>query len=267
MPALEWPRGRVRGGGSLGVGSEYISARSQPQPDPEETVRAPKMIFAALLLAACAKEGDKTADSAVPAPPAAPAAAADPDNKVTGGSGVPAGYLGRVDRASTNIADAKYTRQGDMWEVETGPHHIMWAPGDTARGNFTASARLQQAAKPEHREGYGIFVGGSNLDQPTQKYSYFLVGGTGEYLINTRDGDKVTKIRDWTTSTSVPKQDAAGKVDNNLSIRVAGDSVHFMVNNAQVAVLPKSQFPTDGIAGIRIGHKLHLQVQPISITR
>ena len=227
-------------------------------------MRASMMIFAALLVAACAKEGDqdKTADSATP--PAAGAAADDPD-KATGGSGVPAGYFGRVDRATTNIADAKYTKRGDMWEVETGPHHIMWAPKDSARGNFTASARLQQVAGPAHREGYGIFVGGSNLDQPTQKYSYFLVGGTGEYLINTRDGDKVTKVRDWTASPSVPKQDAAGKVDNNLSIRVAGDSVRFMVNNAQVAVLPKSQFPTDGIAGIRIGHNLHLQVQPISI--
>jgi hypothetical protein len=77
----------------------------------------------------------------------------------------------------------------------------------------------------------------------------------------------VTKVKDWSTSVSVPKQDAAGKVDNTLAIRVAGDSVHFMVNNAQVAVLPKSQFPTDGIAGVRIGHNLHLQVKPISITR
>lgn len=231
-------------------------------------MRASTMLFATLLFAACAKEGDQdnTADSAAPATRAAGAAADDPDT-APGGSGIPVGYLGRVDRPNTNIADAKYTKQGHMWDVETGPHHIMWVPVDTARGNFTASARLQQVAAPAHREAYGIFVGGSNLDQPTQKYSYFVVGGTGEYLINTRDGDKVTKVRDWTTSASVPKQDAAGKADNNLAIRVAGDSVHFMVNNAQVAVLPKSQFPTDGIAGVRIGHNLHLQVQPISITR
>jgi hypothetical protein len=225
-------------------------------------------IFAALLCAACAKEADqdKAADSAAATTPAATPATADPD-KATGGSGVPTGYLGRVDNADTKITDVKYVKQGDMWDVETGPHHIMWSPGDTARGNFTASARLQQVANPAHREAFGIFVGGSNLDQPTQKYSYFVVGGTGEYLINTRDGDKVTKVRNWTTSASVPKRDAAGKADNALAIRVTGDSVHFMVNNAQVAVLPKSQFPTDGIAGIRIGHNLHVQVQPISIAR
>jgi hypothetical protein len=223
------------------------------------------MIVATLLSAACAKDADqdKTADSAVPAPAGA---AADPD-KATGGSGVPSGFLSRLDNPSASIADAKYTKQGDMWDVETGPHHIVWAPGDTARGNFTASARLQQVAQPAHREAYGIFVGGSNLDQPTQKYSYFVVGGTGEYLINTRDGDKVTKVRDWTKSSSVPTRDAAGKADNSLAIRVAGDSVHFLVNNAQVAVLPKSQFPTVGVAGIRIGHNLHVQVQPVTITR
>ena len=231
-------------------------------------MRAPMMIFAALLLGACAKEADEgmTADSATGAAPATPAATADAD-KATGGSGVPAGYLGRVDDPSKTIAEAKYTKQGDVWDVETGPHHIMWAPGDTARGNFTASARLQQVANPAHREAYGIFVGGSNLDQPTQKYSYFVVGGTGEYLINTRDGDKVTKVRDWTKAASVPTRDASGKADSKLAIRVAGDSVHFMVNDAQVAVLPKSQFPTDGIAGIRIGHSLHVQIQPVTITR
>ncbi len=230
-------------------------------------MRASLTIVAALLLTACAKEGDQelASDSAAVAPPGT-AAAGDPD-RATGGSGVPAGFLGRVDRPTTNIADARYTRRGEMWEVQTGPHHIMWAPGDTARGNFTVSARLQQMEAPAHREAYGIFVGGSNLDQPTQKYSYFMMGGTGEYLINTRDGANVTKVRDWTASTSVPRQDTAGKVDYALSIRVAGDSAHFMVNGARIASLPKSQFPTDGIAGLRIGHNLHLQVQPVSIAR
>ena len=245
----------------------YIHATVVPT-RPEETVRAPMMMFAALLLGACAKEADegKTADTATGAAPAAPAATDDP-TRATGGSGVPAGFMGRVDQPSDNIAEAKYTKQGDMWDVMTGPWHIMWAPGDTARGNFSASARLQQVENPAHREAYGIFVGGSNLDQPTQKYSYFVVGGTGEYLINTRDGANVKKVRDWTKAASVPTRDASGKADNKLAIRVAGDSVHFMVNDAQVAVLPKSQFPTDGIAGIRIGHNLHVQIQPITIAR
>ena len=247
----------------------YIPATVVPT-RPEETVRAPMMIFAALLLGACAKEADegKTADSATGAAPTPPAATAD-SNNATGGSGLPAGYRARLDDPSTNIADAKYTKQGDGWDVVTGGQvsHIIWAPGDTARGNFTVSTRLQQVANPAHREAYGIFVGGSNLDEPTQKYSYFVVGGTGEYLINTRDGTKVTKVRDWTKAASVPTRDASGKADNKLAIRVVGDSVQFMVNDARIATLPKSQFPTDGIAGIRIGHALHVQVQPITITR
>ena len=231
-------------------------------------MRAPMMIVAALVVAACAREGnqDATADSTAAGTPAAGAAADDPD-RTTGGSGVPAGYLGRVDQASANIAEAKYTRQGEMWEVQTGPHHIMWAPSDTARGDFTAATRIQQLDAPGHREAFGIFVGGSNLDQPTQKYSYFVVAGTGEYLLNTRDGDKVTKVRDWTASPSVPKQDASGKAEYNLAVRVAGDSVRFLVNDTQVAALPKSQFPTDGIAGIRIGHNLHVQAQPVRISQ
>jgi hypothetical protein len=225
------------------------------------------MIVAALVVAACAREGnqDATEDSTTAGTPAAGAAA---DDRASG-SWAPPGYTGRFDQASASVADAKYTRQGEMWDVQTGPQHghIMWAPGDTARGDFTASTRVQQMEAPGHREAYGIFVGGSNLDQPTQKYSYFMVAGTGEYLLNTRDGDKVTKVRDWTASPSVPKQDASGKAEYNLAVRVAGDSVRFMVNDTQVGALPKSQFPTDGIAGIRIGHNLHVQAQPVRISR
>jgi hypothetical protein len=179
--------------------------------------------------------------------------------------------MARVDsnpgRAPGNIADAKYTKSGDMWEVTTGPHHIMWAPGDTASGNYTATARVQQMEAPAHREAYGMFVGGSNLDQSSQRYLYFVVAGTGEYMISRRDSTKVTSLKPWTASNAVPKADAGGKADYTLAIRVAADSVRFMINNAQVAALPKAGLPTDGAAGIRIGHNLHVTVQPVRITR
>ena len=227
------------------------------------------MVLAALLATACAK-GDEAATDADSAAPATGAADSDPD-RATGGSGAPPGFMARVDsnpgRTVGNMNDASYRRVGDMWEVRTGPHHLLWTPADTASGNYTVTARLQQMEKPEHREAYGVFVGGRNLDQSSQQYLYFVVSGTGEYMISRRDSTVVTALKPWTVANAVPKADSAGKADYTLAIRVAADSVRFMVNDAQVAALPKAGLPTDGAAGIRIGHNLHLTVQPVRITR
>ena len=232
-------------------------------------MRNSMMILAALLSTACAK-GDEAATDSDTAAPAAGTAGSDPD-RATGGSGAPPGFMARVDsnpeRTVGNMNDASYTRVGDMWEVRTGPHHLLWTPADTAAGNYTATARIQQMEKPEHREAYGVFVGGRNLDRSSQQYLYFVMGGTGEYMISRRDSTKVTALKSWTASDAVPKADTAGKVDYTLAIRVAADSVRFMVNDTQVAALPKAGLPTDGVAGIRIGHNLHLTVQPVRITR
>ena len=247
-----------------------------PTTHPEEPVRKSMMVFAALLSAACAKGDDNTATPLKPgtsdsaagaAATASPSAANDDPSRATGGGGVPSGFMARSDAGATTGIDAKYTRSGDMWDVVTGDHHVMWAPGDSASGNYTATARLQQMEAPGHREAYGIFVGGRNLDQASQQYLYFMVGGTGEYMISRRDSTKVTALKPWTASPSVPKRDAAGKVDYTLAVRVAADSVRFLVNNTQVASLPKAGLPTDGVAGIRIGHNLHVMVQPVRITR
>ena len=239
-------------------------------------MRKPLMVLAALLSTACAK-GDEAAtpmkpgsDSASGTTPATGAAASDP-TRDAGGSGPPSGFMARVDsnpgQAAGNINTAKYVRAGDMWEVTTGDHHIVWAPGDSASGNYTVTARLQQMENPSHREAYGLFIGGRNLNQSAQQYLYFVVGGTGEYMISRRDSTKVTALKPWAAHSAIPKRDAAGKADNTLSIRVAADSVRFMVNDTQVAALPKAGLPTDGVAGIRIGHNLHLTVQPVRITR
>ena len=146
-------------------------------------MRTSMKILAAVLCAACAN-GDDAADTTSGAAGTTPAAGANADpDRATGGGGVPAGLMARVDSnpglTPGNIAEVKYTESGGMWEVVTGPHHIVWAPADTASGTYTATARLQQMESPAHREAYGVFVGGSNLDQSSQRYLYFVVGGTG----------------------------------------------------------------------------------------
>ena len=191
----------------------------------------------------------------------------DADVAAIGGTGVPTAYLGRTDRPNQNLSDAKYVRVGNGWEVTTGPAHILWNPNNTASGNYTVSATFDQLAKPKHPEGFGIFVGGSDLGGPNQTYLYFLVRGSGELFVQSRKGDVLTGRMAWQKSYAVPAEDSAGKGRYTLSIRVAGDSVHFLVNSHQVGVLQKKDMPTDGIYGIRVNHNLRVHVTPITITR
>lgn len=195
---------------------------------------------------------------------AAPAAGADVDRPTTG-SGLPAGFLGRTDNPNAPITGARYSSSGAAWEVTTGPAHIVYRPQDTGTGNYTASATIDQLEKPAHPEAYGIFFGGKDLDQPAETYAYFLVRGTGELALKVRDGDKTRDVVKWTASPDLPKQDASGKVSYPLAVQVTGDAVKLMVNGKQVASVAKAGLPTDGIAGLRVNHNLHLKVTPVSI--
>ena len=235
------------------------------------------------LVAACAKgkaDGTPT-DTAAAATAAAPAsapgtAAADTGmqgmnmdaDKSASGTGVPAGYTGVTDHPDAKITDAKYTASAGRWEIQTGPAHITFAPKDSANGQYQVSTTIEQLEKPKHPEAYGVFLGGTNLTDPAkQKYGYFVVRGTGEYLIKTRDGENTTSVVNWTASPKVPKEDASGKATYKLTVHVAPDTVHFIVNDNLVTAVPKSKFPTDGIAGIRVNHNLHVAVTPLVISK
>jgi hypothetical protein len=222
--------------------------------------------IAMLLLFACTrKEAAPPADSAaVAADTGAMSAGADPDRNVAGG-GIPAGYTARTDRAGAPISGASYTPSGDGWEVRTGPAHILHAAKDVGTGNYTASATIEQLEAPTHPEAFGIFIGGRDLDKPSLAYTYFLVRGTGDLAVKVREGDKTRDVLKWTASPDVPKADASGKATYALAATVTADAVKFMVNGKQVASVSKAGLPTDGIAGPRINHNLHVRVTPVSI--
>lgn len=223
------------------------------------------------VLAACSKPAATTADTttasapgAVAAPAASTAANADPDKVVAGGT-VPAGYTGRTDRSNAPVSGAKYAPSRDGWEVTTGPAHILYSSTNQASGNYTASAVFEQLEAPAHPEAYGIFIGGMHLDQNNIAYTYFEVRGTGEVLVKLRDGVSTRDIIPWTANADVPKQDASGKATYALSATVTHDAIKFTVNGKQVASVSKVGLPTDGIAGVRINHNLHVHVSPVRI--
>jgi len=224
-----------------------------------------KLATLALLVTACA--GKDGADAAADSTNAVAAAERDPDMAQNGG-GVPQGYVALTDKPDAQMSAVSYTTSGTDWEVKTGPAHIVYAPKDSASGVYAVTTTIRQLEKPAHPEAYGVFFGGHNLDdRSAQSYGYFIVRGTGEYLIKTRQGGKTTTVAPWTESPNVPKQDGSGKASYDIKVHFAPDTAHFLVNGKLVAAVPKKDVPSEGVAGLRINHNLHLDVQPVTISK
>ena len=201
---------------------------------------------------------------------AAPLAAQDKDDptkKVAGGA-LPAGWMGRTDRATDKLTDAKFVAMGSGYHVTSGPAAIYWNPKTVTSGPFVASTTITQTKAPTHPEAFGIFFMGKDLDTPGQNYAYFLVRGDGKYLVNHRAGAEIHKIIPWTEDAAVNKQDASGKSTNKLTVDASkADSVRLLVNDKQVAAIAMSHLgKTDGLVGLRVNHNLDVHISGLTVT-
>lgn len=186
----------------------------------------------------------------------------------------------RLDDPVEDPAGFRMTLEDGGLDVITGPAGIAWRPVDLVLGgDFTVSATFTQVeARSEQREGFGLVVGGRNLEAPDQAYTYFLVRSTGEYLVKRRTGDETSTLVDWKSAGAQPPSDAqegrdAGPSDAaggepasyDLAVRVQGEEVHFQVNGRTVETLPRSEVEPYGLAGIRVNHRLHVGVRDFSL--
>ena len=228
------------------------------------------VLIATISFIGCGKSGE-SASTATPVAgkiaTTAPQTGADTD-RATAGNGLPAGYAAVFDHSNAKTSDVSYSeREPGRWEVKTGPAHILYSAADTAANKYSVSATFEQLDAPAHAEAFGVFVGGSHLDGPTVKYTYFIVRGDGKYMVKVRDGADTHTITDWTANPAIPKQDASGKGLYGIKIDVKDGAANVSVNGAPVTTISGKQAPLNGITGVRINHNLHLIVTPVSVIR
>lgn len=168
------------------------------------------------------------------------------------------------DPAASNI---RFVNMTPGWHVTTGPRLILYHPASRASGSYRATVTMHLFAPGERNEAYGLFVGGRNLDAADQRYLYFLIRRSGEYLVKLREGDGTRVIVDWTAHDAIVPYDdqAEGSVANTLTVEARGDSLHFSVNGTEVASRPKGDLPVDGLVGWRVNHALNLHVSEFSV--
>ena len=201
----------------------------------------------------------------------------DPTHAVQGSGKLPDGWMLRYDPQRgggiPEMTAVKVVTMGSGYHFTSGPAAIYYNAKDVGSGEYQVSATFSQRKSVNH-EAYGIFIGGKDLQTANQTYTYFVIKpcsskcGTpgapmGEILISKRTGDAkpvalVPTRHDDAVVTDDPKD---GHATNNLTIHVAKDAVHFLLNDKLVAEVPKSQIgETDGQAGIRINHNIDVHV-------
>jgi hypothetical protein len=207
--------------------------------------------------------------AAKPAPkgtakPAQTQADADKATKSTGK--LPAGWKGRFDSPDTKEESLTVANEGPSMKFTTGPDAagIYYRPDMKGTGNYEVSAAFSQLKPSEHPEAYGLFIGGTDLDKPTQRYTYFLLRQDGKYSIRSRNGDKTAAIVDWTDAAAM-KDPKGTKTSNTLAIRAASDGVHFVIGDKEVQKLTRAQADPVGIAGLRVNHNRNLQVDKLML--
>jgi hypothetical protein len=187
----------------------------------------------------------------------------------------PAGLKVRVDRSTDasdpdNTPELKVAAMGKGFHVVGGPAGTFWDPKNTVSGNYTVRATFNLQEPSNHTNYYGIVVGGSDLEGPKQTYTYFIVAQNGQFQIRNRTGDQVTSVhaaRGGTAHKAIQTPGANGMSTNTLEVRVAGDTVSYVVNGTVVHTTPKSAVKTDGIAGVRVNHMLNVHVDGFMVTK
>lgn len=227
----------------------------------------PFAVLAAVAITACA-DG---ADDADTVDADAAAMSADPDIAPGGEAGaLPAGYAVRLDRAGSDPADFQVNQADGALHIQTGPAGILYDENHTnPAGDYTVSATFTEIGAPaNHREAFGLIIGGSDLQGEAQRYTYFLVRADGSYLIKRRDGSETSDVsaNGWNPSEAVNAATAEGDVTNELTIQVQGDQVHFLVNGTEVATHPAAGLDTEGIAGVRVNHNLNMRVSGFQVS-
>jgi hypothetical protein len=191
---------------------------------------------------------------------------------------VPATWKVRADRGTPTVLPSgeMSAMQGDTiqlvtmppgWHITTGPAVITYDPAWQASGNFRVESEIF-LFPGERREGYGLFIGGQDLDGPGLSYLYVLLRKDGAVLVKRREGGATETLVPWKGHPAIVQHTGQeGTAKNVLAVDVDADSVRVIVNDQPVAAVARAGLPTDGQVGLRVNHALNLHVSRLDIVQ
>jgi len=222
----------------------------------------------ALSLAACGG-GEPADDTGAMADEAgAMAEGMDESLRQIEGGGDLAGWNGRTD-GDQPFDDVLVTNMDDgSFQIDVGPAVVLWQDDMTAEGAYMLSGTFHQVSSKDHPHGTGLVFGGADMAGAGQVYTYFMVRGSGDFLVKTRTGDEtfwVEPTEGWVAHEAVNRTDANDEFTNELAVQVTDTEVVFMVNGTEVLRRPAEGIYTDGNYGVRANHNLTIQVSDLGV--
>ena len=202
------------------------------------------------------------AAAALATTPSAPAQAQEEER-----GPVPDGWQVRFDREGSSMADVRFETMLPGMHITTGPAMIAYHPDSVATGDFRIESEVFLFDPGRRREAFGFFVGGSDLQGPDQRYTYFLVREGGEFLVKTRSGAETAVVQDWTAHSAIvayaTKPEDASTARNVMALEARGGRLRFLVNGEAVWQGPRDGLDTEGVFGLRVNHGLDVHVTTI----
>lgn len=115
-------------------------------------------------------------------------------------SGRPEGLRIRTDAGATDTV--AHQRMPPGWHMTTGPAAILYDPGHQSRGRFAVEAEIF-LFPGESNEGFGVFLGGTDLESANASWTAFLITKDGSATVERRQGG--------TTMTLFPPDKVRGR--------------------------------------------------------
>jgi hypothetical protein len=206
-----------------------------------------------------------TALAVAMAAPGVRAGSQDANRPVAGGGISVPGWQGVADRGRP-VNEAKLTKEGNTFQVTTGPAITFWNPANQASGDYTVKATFNEPKYMnlnDHPHPYGIVIAGNDMGTEQQSYLYCSAYGDGTFIVR-GFGPAPFQVggRSPEANAAVHKASGSGQpVSQEIAMSVKGDKVTCAINGTVVGSYDKSTLvtagklkSTDGVYGFRFAH-------------
>ncbi len=176
---------------------------------------------------------------------------------------LPAGWQVRVE-ADASSDNVKFMNMPPGWHITTGPAALLYRPENAAAGLYRLESESFLFAD-DRLEGHGVFFGGHGLDTPDSSYTSFLLRKDGRFQIEVRRASETSTPVAWTEHVAVAKPTGEQPAKNKIAVAVAAEEIRFHVNGQQVAELPRTALPSDGIFGLHVRNQVNVHVTSLTV--
>ena len=184
----------------------------------------------------------------------------------------PTGWLVRSDGTTKGVAGdtVKLINRGKGVYLTSGPTSIVWTPKNVASGKFLLQGVMYSGrSNATIADGFGVFLGGKNMQTPNAQYTEFLVKNDGQYGVFQHIGAKRVALVDWTTVAGITlhsgRQDES--VRNTFRVIVDDKLVQLVINRTLATSMPRAVFQPDGEYGVRIGTRQQFQIESLGLVK